>query len=345
MGSRMQGAPSEIGVSIRAAMASHLPWIPATLLAIAMAVRFPVDRDRWRRHLPLHVLAIPVTSWLANLGVVLGFWLTNDIFNGVAALARQAAFWGTIQIHVAVLVYVTSAAAAQGWYWLKDSRDRQIRLVRLESQLSRARFQALSAQIRPHFLFNTLHAIGQLWRSGRDDAAEEMLDNLGSLFQRVRASTERPAIRLDEEVSMVREYLAIEQVRFADRLVPEIEIAPGAAACLVPPLILQPLVENAIRHGIGASASAGHVRVEASVSGEQLRIRVCDDGPGIDNPTPSPGSGTGLSNTTERLRHAFGDDGDLKIEPWERHGDVIGTCVHLVMPARRDPDDTAPWTT
>lgn len=337
MGLRMQGTAVDITASIRAAMSSYLPWIPATLLAIAMAVRFPIDRRRWRITLPLHLLAIPAASWLANVGVVLSFWVANDQFNGFPALASAAAFWGAIQIHVALLVYTTSAAIAQGWLWLRDSRAQQLRLARMESQLSRARYQALSAQMRPHFLFNTLHTIGQLWRSGRDSAAEEMLDHLGSLFQRVHTLTDRSAIRLDEEFSMVREYLAIEEVRFADRLTTEVFVSEAAADCLVPPLILQPIVENAIRHGIGATGDSGLVSINATIDGERLLVVVCDDGPGMDHPSPSPGSGTGLPNTTERLRHAFGDLGTVSIEPWTSGG----TCVQLSMPAKTEADEAA----
>jgi sensor histidine kinase YesM len=284
--------------------------------------------------LPIHLAAVPVVSWIANLGVVLGFWWMSGSFGTPAALARQAAFWATIRLHVAALVYGATVALTHGWAYLRDARHREVRVARLETQLNRARFQALNAQIRPHFLFNTLHTIGQLWRSGRADEAEEMLDHLGSLFQRVRSSTDRPGISLAEELSMVQEYLAIEEARYADRLVACVDVTDEARACIVPPLLLQPLVENAIRHGISRSADGGRVDVVADVRDGRLVIEVRDDGPGMEAASATPGSGTGLSNTRERLHHAFGGDATLELAS----PPAGGLSVRVEIPALRDPD-------
>lgn len=340
LGMTMQGTPVVLGDAIRTALINNLPWIPATLVAIVVARRYPIGRSTWRRALPVHLLAIPVVSWIANLGVVLGFWSLAGTFDGLGALARQAAFWATIRVHVAALVYIGTVALTHGWAYLRAARSRELGVARLETQLNRARFQALNAQIRPHFLFNTLHTIGQLWRSGRSDEAEEMLDHLGSLFQRVRSSTERPGISLSEELSMVEEYLAIEEARFADRLRTRVDVTDDARACVVPPLLLQPLVENAIRHGISPSPDAGLVRVEGAVHDGRLRIEVSDDGPGMDSETPMPGSGMGLANTRERLQHAFGEAATLRLSVPD---DGRGTRVRIEIPATRDPD-AALWT-
>lgn len=336
LGTSMQGDPVVLGDAIRTALVNNLPWIPATLIAIVVARRFPIGRSTWRRALPMHLLAVPVVSWIANLGVVLGFWTMAGSFSGVGALARQAAFWATIRMHVAALVYVGAVALTHGWTHLRDARARELRVARLETQLNRARFQALNAQIRPHFLFNTLHTIGQLWRSGRSDEAEEMLDHLGSLFQRVRSSTERPGISLSEELSMVEEYLAIEEARFADRLRARVEVTDEARECVVPPLLLQPLVENAIRHGISQRADAGRVWVTGSVRDGRLRVEVIDDGPGMQSETPVPGSGTGLPNTRERLQHAFGDAATLELSASD---EGRGTRVRVELPVTYDGDD------
>ena len=337
LGLSMQGTPVSLADALRTSLVNALPWIPATLLAIVMAIRFPVRREGWTRALPLHLIAVPVVAWVANLGVVAGFWWMSGTFAGWTALARQAAFWATIRIHVAVLVYAVSYALTHGWLYVQAARARELRLSRLETQVARARFQALSAQIRPHFLFNTLHAIGQMWRSGRADDAEQVLDHLGSLFQRVRSSTDRLAIPLAEELSMVEAYLAIERARFPDRLRAEVCSTIEARSCLVPPLLLQPLVENAIRHGVSASPDAGKVRVSAELRGATLVLVVSDDGPGVGRESPQAGSGTGLSNTRERLVHAFGSAHVLDVGA----GPNGGTRVHIELPAERDPD--APW--
>jgi LytS/YehU family sensor histidine kinase len=191
-----------------------------------------------------------------------------------------------------------------------------------------ARLQVLNAQIRPHFLFNTLHAIGQLWRSGRAEEADQLLDHLGSLFQKVISSTSRTQVALAEELDMVRQYLAIEQVRFGPRMRTRIDADDAALACLVPPLILQPLVENAVRHGIAGSASAGDVAVEARVDGEHLVIRIRDDGPGPGGNGGTAGTGTGLANVRERLAGLYGDRHTLETSG----GPGLGTEVRLALP-------------
>lgn len=334
LGLSMQGTPVVLGDAIRTALVNNLPWIPATLLSLGVAHRFPLTRSTWTRAVPVHLAAVPVVSWVANLGVVAGFWLMAGNFQGVPALARQAAFWATIRLHVAALVHGGAVALWHGWVYLRDARERELRVARLETQLNRARFQALSAQIRPHFLFNTLHTIGQLWRSGRSGEAEEMLDHLGSLFQRVRSSTDRPGIPLAEELSMVEEYLAIEEARFPDRLSTRVRVSTEARACTVPPLLLQPLVENAIRHGVSASPGSGRVVVEGLVSAGRLRIDVTDDGPGMATESAAAGTGTGLSNTRERLWHAFGDAASLDIGTPAGGG----TRVRIELPALVDSD-------
>ena len=238
--------------------------------------------------------------------------------------------WATLRIHVAALLYMAIAGITQGVSYYLGSRERQLNVARLEGQLARARLQALNAQIRPHFLFNTLHTIGHLWRSGQSDAADRMLDHLGSLFQKVQSVTSHPEVPLREELELVSEYLAIEKARFHDRLTVVIDATREALACTVPPLLLQPLVENAIRHGISASSSAGHVRVDARVDGERLVIEVTDDGPGMDAKTPSPGNGTGLSNTRERLAQLYGDAGVMEISSGDGEK---GTTIRIRVPA------------
>ncbi len=332
----MSGTPVPIGETILGSVVGFLPWIPATLVAIAIGARFPLTLKGWKRSLPVHVVALPFVSWVANVGIVLSFGMIPATFDGLVLLSRQAAFWGTMNLHWAALVYVLTVTLAQGWAFVRDTRARELRFARLETQLAQARFQTLNAQIRPHFLFNTLHTIGQLWRSGRSDDAEQMLDHLGSLFQRVRASTDRPSVTLDEELSMVEEYLAIEQTRFVDRLRTVVRASPEARRCMIPPLLLQPLVENAIRHGISHSADAGCVSVDAQVTNGTLVVEICDDGPGIDSESPSPGSGTGLSNTRERLQHAYPDAHVFAITT----PDGGGACVRVELPAAHDPDDS-----
>jgi hypothetical protein len=322
-------APS-LAASLRNAMIQTLPWIPVTLAAIALAVRFPLDRRRWRRHLPLHLAAALLLAFVANVLVVLGYWTAMGQFQGVAALARAGLMWATIRLHIALLIYAAILGITHAVLSLRRARERELHFARVEGQLARAQLQALNAQIRPHFLFNTLHTIGQLWRSNRSDDADAVLDHLGALFHKVQSSTARTEIPLRDELAMVREYLAIESARFPDRLRARVAAGDDTLECGVPPLILQPIVENAVRHGISATSTAGRLDVIAERENGTLRLVVSDDGPGPHAPPQRPGSGVGLKNTRERLAQLYGDRGLLTI----REGDGTGTVVIIEVPVQ-----------
>ena len=332
MGAILRGVePVPLGGAIRTAFIQTLPWIPVTLAAIALTRRFQLTRAAWKRHIVAHIVAVPILAFVANVLVVLGYWVSAGIFNGVSVLLQQGLLWGAVNFHVALLIYATIVAITQGVLYYQRTRARELQLARIEGQLARARLQALTAQIRPHFLFNTLHTIGQLWRSGRSDDADAVLDQLGSLFSRVQSSTSKLEVPLAEELALVEAYLAIEGARFRDRLRTTVHASPAALDCLVPPLILQPLVENAIRHGVSAISSAGRVDVSAALENGHLTLVVTDDGPGIAARTSQPGSGTGLRNTRERLAQLYGADAGLRIES-PADG---GTTVTVQIPAAK----------
>ena len=330
MGAILRGvAPVPLGTALRTTFIQTLPWIPVTLAAVALAMRFPLSRTEWKRHLVPHLIAVPVLAFVANVLVVAGYWLSAGMYNGFGALLGQGLLWGTINLHIALLIYAMVVATTQAVLYYQRTRARELQLARIEGQLARARLQALNAQIRPHFLFNTLHTIGQLWRSGRSDDADAVLDQLGSLFSRVQMSTSKLEVPLAEELELVESYLAIEEARFRDRLRTTVDARAAAMSCLVPPLILQPLVENAIRHGVSAISSAGRVGVSAALVNGHLMLTVTDDGPGIGARTSQPGSGTGLRNTRERLAQLYGAAGDLRIES----AATGGTTVIVQIPA------------
>jgi signal transduction histidine kinase len=331
LGSAMTGGTVvPLGRAVAEAMGQTLPWIPVTLAVAALTVRYPLGRGLWRRHLPIHLAAALAASFAANLLVVLGFWARMGRWRGVGALVQQGALWGTVNLHVALLIDAAVVGITSWVLHSREARARELQLAQLEGQLARAQVQALNAQIRPHFLFNTLHSIGQMWRSGRSDEADAVLDQLGALFHRVQRCTARFEVPLAEELELVREYLAIEQARFRDRLRATVRADAEAMDSLVPPLILQPIVENAIRHGVAAVSSAGRVEVSATVRGDRLELVVRDDGPGIDAPTAQRGSGTGLRNTRDRLAQLHGDRAVLRVSSDASHG----TTVTIELPRR-----------
>ncbi|HEX6315037.1 MAG TPA: histidine kinase [Gemmatimonadaceae bacterium] len=331
LGATLQGGqPVPLPAAMRPALIQTMAWIPATLAAIVLATRFPLDTRHWRRHAGIHVLAAVLLAFVTNALVVLGYWVTAGQFGGMMTLVRQGALWMTLRLHVALAIYAAILAITQAVISQRRSRERELRLARLEGQLTRARLQALNAQIRPHFLLNTMHTIGQLWRSGQADMADEMLDRLGNLFHRVQDSTDQQEVPLADELETVREYLAIEQARFPDRLRYTIDASTEALETLVPPLILQPLVENAVRHGVSRASTAGRIDVRASVDNGSLSLVVSDDGPGF-RQEASENGGTGLRNTRERLEELYGRHGHLDI----RRRGAIGTVATVVIPQAR----------
>ena len=325
----LKATPVAMGEALTTAIVQTVSRIPITLVVIALVTRWPVGRDSWRRRLPLHVLAFAALLCLENSLVVLGYWISTGSFGTLNALAHEAVKWIVLRAHVGAAVYAAIGALTQGATYNRAQRERELRLARIESQLATARLDALVARMRPHFLFNTLHTIGHLWRSGRHTDADAMLDHLGDLFHRVHRSTSSTLVPLDEELDMVEAYLAIEQARFADRLRVEIQADDDARAVRVPPLLLQPLVENAIRHGVAARSTAGHVAVRAWRTDGRLDIIVEDDGPGLNDEATAHGTGTGLSATRERLVQLFGEAQSLVLE----HRPGGGTLVRLELPA------------
>jgi signal transduction histidine kinase len=330
MSAALQGAsPVPLDRALIGGMLQMAAWIPTTLVAIAVATLVPITRGTWQRRVPVHLMVALAMSFVANVLVVLGFWARQGVFNGVGALARGGLLWGTINLHIALVVYAAVVSITHGVLYYRRMRERELQLAKVEGQLARAQLQALNAQIRPHFLFNTLHTIGQLWRSGRSEEADTVLDHLGGLFHKVERSTSRLEVPLAEELELVEEYLAIESARFRDRLHTRVVAPRETLDCLVPPLILQPLVENAIRHGISAVSTATRVEVMATLTGNHLYLTVHDDGPGVTSRSPQPGTGTGLRNTRERLAQLYGPGDHLRVEDAPSGGTIVTVDIPL----------------
>lgn len=206
-----------------------------------------------------------------------------------------------------LIIYWATVGVFHGIGIYRRLRDREHRARDLERQLTQAHLDSLRAQLHPHFLFNTLHTISSLIHS-RPDTADRIVVRLSELL---RASLDQSAhheITLREELAFLDRYLEIEQARFGDRLMVERQFEPETADALVPALILQPLVENAVRHGIEPRAAAGRIVIRARRFGETLELAVHDNGPGIDTQATGPRrQGIGLSNTRSRLNQLYGE--------------------------------------
>jgi len=210
-------------------------------------------------------------------------------------------------------------------YQVRAQQD-AMKSLELERQLSAAQLRALQMQLEPHFLFNTLNAITTLVELGRRDQAVEMLFYLNAILKSTLKRTAPEKVPLSQELEIVENYLAIEQVRFADRLRIEIKVDPSALDSLVPCFLLQPIVENAIRHGIAHCESSGVVEASARREGSLLHLEVRDTGSGA-NGHSMPGNGIGLKNTRERLTHFYRNAYDMKAHPLETGGFKVAITI------------------
>lgn len=217
--------------------------------------------------------------------------------HGFGLYAR--AWLRTDLVTYAALVSATLAVAQ----W-RRGRAQEVQAAQLAMELSRARLQALQMQVHPHFLFNTLNTVAMLIRTGNASRALVVLAELGDLMRQMLDDDTGHEVPLREELRFLEGYLSIERARFSDRLRVTIDVSPEAMDAHVPRLVLQPLVENAIRHGIAKRAASGVLTITGARLGQSLSLTVYDDGPG---PPVDPTDGVGLANTRERLRHLYGD--------------------------------------
>lgn len=310
-------------------VATWVIWALFTPVGVLAIRRFPLERGLLRRSLVRHalVVAVCIPMYVAWSALVLRTFSPS-------AMTREEPFrtllmgqLGT-RAPLAVLLYAAIAGVTIAVDERRRRRDRELHGARLEADLARANLQALQMQLQPHFLFNTLHAIGMLVEED-PPRASRTIAQLGDLLRRTLSLADIPEITLREELDVLRDYLRIESTRFGDRLTVTIDASPDTLDLKVPSLVLQPLVENAVRHGVAPREEPGRITVHASRTGGLLRLDVEDDGPGF-GASNSSGSGLGLVATRERIALLHGEGARLS------HHDVAGggTCVRLELPAR-----------
>jgi two-component system, LytTR family, sensor kinase len=285
--------------------------------------RFPLERRHLARNIAVHLLGAfgMCVAWAA-----LGTLLRLGIFPPAAGTNLAKVWLGFVSwvfttLPFGVGVYFALVGIQHSFFYFAQARERETHAARLAAQLSEARLGALRMQLNPHFLFNSLNAITVLVRDRDTVAAARMLELLSDVLRQVLRTGEAHETALWQELEFLERYLAIEQVRFSDRLRARIEIDPAVARAAVPRFLLQPLVENALRHGIASRAGAGLVQVSASREGRQLVLTVRDDGPGL-SATPDAISGVGLSNTRARLEVMYGRGATLEVANAEGGGAI-----------------------
>ena len=245
--------------------------------------------------------------------------------------------WIFITLPFGVAVYLCVVGIEHAIRYFVEVREREVQLARLSEQLAGARFAALQAQVNPHFLFNTLNTIAVLVRDDDRQGAVRIVEHLSEMLRRTLSRHRANQVSLGEELELVRQYVAIEQARFSDRLRPEFRVPDSLLSALVPSFALQHLVENAIRHGIARAPDAGILIVAARRDGDVLEITVIDDGVGIDPDAPIT-KGHGIDNTRERLRALYGENASLEIVR-RAEGGTIATLRVPYLESTANTDD------
>jgi hypothetical protein len=303
-------------------------WALLTPLVLRLGARLPLVPPR------ATAVAVHLAAALAASAVHLVTWAVltaalepYDVRNPVGfAESFRMGLWLRAQLEL--LVYASLVAVAAALEVRRRLHQREREAARFEVQLAEAKLHALELQLRPHFLFNTLHTVTGLVRAGRDREAVDTIVRLADLLHQTLETERTPRIPLAREMDLLTAYLELERTRFADRLAVSVEAEPAALAALVPPFVLQPLAENAIRHGIAATAGPARLEVTARRVDGRVEIDLFNSGPPL-----APGAGgVGLANTRERLLHLYGGAAALVLE--DAPG---GVRARLTVPANADP--------
>jgi LytS/YehU family sensor histidine kinase len=327
-GARVAGAPrppDEAALLFARTVLASAPWIAATPLLILLAERLP-----WRRGARLRTLAIHVGVLLA-FGAVESTWARAALAWSGQPLAVGSALFHLSRLDQTLFMYLCLVAIGVALRHRGRLEAAAVSAARLEARLLQARLHVLALQLHPHFLFNTLNAVSELVH--RDAAAaRDVLRSLAELLRRSLEGGTAQEVTVRAELTLLHPYLRIQRTRFAGSLDIAVEAEPDALAALVPRLVLQPLVENAIRHGTARRAGPGRITVRARLAAGMLVLEVEDDGPGL-LPRGQVREGVGLGNTRERLRQLHGPAASLVLQP----ADGRGAVVRLTCPLRIEP--------
>jgi sensor histidine kinase YesM len=318
-----------------------LTYFPLTPFVFAFAIRYPVQRDNWLRRSLLY-LAGGLVFTVAHIslrgftpyayydaqahGWASAIWDAQDRVFRIRWHIFPQLFWGNVVDDITG-TYLPIVLIAHAVAYYRRFRERELRTSQLETQLAKAHLQALKSQLQPHFLFNTLHSISALMLTDVP-AADKMVTRLSDLLRMSLEDNETHVTTLSRELEFVNGYLGIEHIRFEERLNIVLDIAPDTLDAEVPHLLLQPLVENAVRHGISRLSSGGEIRITASRDEHSLHLRVRDNGPGLGNGGgPKAKVGLGLKATLERLETLFGNAQTFEVRAPKEGG--VEVCVHI----------------
>lgn len=306
------------------ALIRYGPWILLAPLLLVLFHCFP-----FRRGFPLY---LPVLHLLA--GALLGSfrWGIEYLLDSQLGFPLIPLSPGVVMLEL--IHYGTFLIGYTCIDYYRRYRDRENRSNRLEAELTRARLIVLKMQLNPHFLFNTLHAISSFVYD-EPRVADRMISRLSDLLRLTLENSDSQVVPLKEELDFTEKYLEIEQVRFGDRIAVKMEIDPVTLDAYVPNLILQPLIENAVKHGIAKKAGGGVITIRAGKEMDKLAIEVCDNGKGLSKDAEKGACGLGLANTRTRLAHLYGAEADLAVVSLGEGG----FSVRLFLPFDRSAEE------
>jgi two-component system, LytTR family, sensor kinase len=307
-------------------------WAPLTPAMVWLARRYSLVGAMWKRSLLIHIPAFLIAS-VVHTAAATYITLVVQPFDKMGDSPPE--FWPRFLGRVTgavgsdLLVYAAVVGVCYAIDYYRKYREREFLASQLEAQLAQAQLDSLRMQLHPHFLFNTLNGIVGLVRDNKNQAAVSMLVGLSDLLRHALEHSSRQEVELDQELNFIKLYLDIQQMRFSDRLQMDFDIDPGVLKALVPNLILQPLTENALRHGLASSVASGLVGISAHKENDYLKLVVFDNGVGLsDNWQLKSGGGIGLANTAARLQQLYGDQHRLDV----RNREGGGVEVVVVIP-------------
>lgn len=286
-------------------------WAALTPLIVWLGRKFLIERANWLKPAIIHFsCGLFFSIFQISLAVFFSILVYAEPMNWTYVSGQIVpTVFGRLLSQLTVYFVILGVSYAIDYQ--RQSNERALRESKLESELTAARLDALKQQLQPHFLFNTLNSISVLMQKGEISLANKVLGDLSDLLRQVLRKENTQLVTLEEELEFVRRYVAIEQVRYGERLQVTFEIPEDVLSSHVPSFVLQLLVENAIRHGVAKKADSGKVRITALRVGDRLQLQVVDDGVGIDGDQIS--EGVGISNARSRLQHLFGDNQRIEI--------------------------------
>jgi len=303
-------------------------WALMAPLILRLRDRMPLSRGRWVGGVAFHCamsFVVMATYYLGRMAAYMIFF--DEPFDNFWPVALNS-FYGRNIIDMAYYWAVLAFGYSLEIY--RRYKNEELKAAQLEARLIEAELKALREQLRPHFLFNTLNTIAVLVREEKNDDAVNLIARLSSLLRISLDNNRVHEVTVRQEMDFLESYLDIQRVRFSDRLRVDIAIEPEAMAARIPNLLLQPLVENAIVHGIAPKIGPGCVEVRGHVAAGQLHLEVRDDGPGLGDGTKRAKEGVGLTNTRERLAKIYGAHGQLSL----RSEPGRGVAVQIILPCR-----------